>query len=379
MIESGIFMENEDYYVLLAKKLDTSIVPLADRDTQKISNTWMEYLHALVPPQYVKYLVELELNPNFMSAKRFAKKIKKSLKEAEEILEILFENDCVMRTGSPPKFKYALNLPNTIVSAPPLSLDKYPKEKAEKVARLSHKFIVEEKWSRNYEGSPETPFFRVIPVDKAIKVSQQVLNFENVIELIEKAELIGIQKCACRSRLEFLGIRECDYPLETCIGLNHGAKYYIDRGLAREISKEEAKKKLKEFTKLGLVHLTENYQEEPHGWICNCCDCCCVVCAGLAHWGNPKAVSAANYVASIDLTKCEQCGTCEELCKFKAIQMEDSGPKLDDAKCMGCGVCVVNCPSDAINLTRKEREYICKDQIELGLKILNESDRGLKF
>ena len=108
-----------------------------------------------------------------------------------------------------------------------------------------------------------------------------------------------------------------------------------------------------------------------------CCDCCCVVCAGITQWGNPKAVSAANYVASINLDSCEQCGTCLELCKFKAIQMKSNGPELDETKCMGCGVCVVNCPSTAIELNRKEREYICKDQIELGLKILKETDREL--
>ncbi|MHA1279372.1 MAG: 4Fe-4S binding protein [Candidatus Helarchaeota archaeon] len=370
-------MKNEEYYELLAKKLDKSVVALADRDTQKISRTWMEYLRVLVPLDLVKYLIELDLNPKFMSIKRFAKKINKTIEEAAEILETLFDNDCVMKTGSSPNFKYAINLPNTMVSAPPLSLNRYSKEKAENIAKLSYKFIVEERWFRNYEGAPETPLFRVIPVEKAVEVSQQILAYDNVIELIDKAEIISIQECACRARLEFLGIRKCNYPMETCIGLNHGAKYYIDRGLAREISKEEAKEKLKEFNKIGLLHLTENYQDEPHGWICNCCECCCVVCAGLTQWGNPSAVAAANYVASINSDICEQCETCVELCKFKAIQLDDTGPKIDENLCMGCGVCVVNCPVSAINLKRVDREYICKDQFELGLKILQETDREI--
>jgi Pyruvate/2-oxoacid:ferredoxin oxidoreductase delta subunit len=372
-------MENQEYYEILAKKLDATIFALSDRDSQKISETWMEYLKILFPPKDVKYLVELNVHPDLMTAKKFAKKINKSIEEATDILERLFHHDVVMKVHSGSRFKYGINMPQTMISAPPLCLEnKYPKDKAEKVAELSYKLIVEEKWSRNYEGTPETPMMRIIPVQESIKTEQKILSYEDVLEMIKTAKIVALQKCACRERLEFLGIRECNYPIETCIGLNHGAQYFIDRGLAREITKDEAKKLLKKFNQLGLVHITENYQDGDHGWICNCCSCCCVVLCGITQWDNPRAVGAANFVATIkNLENCEQCGTCVKNCKFQAVMMNETGPVIDQNKCMGCGICVVNCTSKTIDLKRINREYICKDQIELGLKVLKETDRNI--
>jgi len=45
--------------------------------------------------------------------------------------------------------------------------------------------------------------------------------------------------------------------------------------------------------------------------------------------------------------KCSFCGTCEEMCRFDAIKIEDEEVKIDLASCEGCGVCVHFCPEDA--------------------------------
>jgi len=50
--------------------------------------------------------------------------------------------------------------------------------------------------------------------------------------------------------------------------------------------------------------------------------------------------------AEIDPCKCTECGLCEEVCRFEAIQ----NYKVDLMSCEGCGFCVRVCPEQAISL-----------------------------
>ncbi len=370
----------EIYYDLLAKKLDSALQGLSPLGTQgKVSATWMEYLHVLVDPEDVKYLIQLPVFPGTLTAKKFAKIIEKSEEDAEIILERLFKSDCVMRVGST-KRRYGIHLPFLIFDIPPLSYPKMPKEKAQKLAELSYKYLVEEEWYRNFEGSSETPLTRVIPVQESIQRRDEILAYEEVEEIIKSARVIGLQKCACRARLDYLGIRKCDIPLESCISVNQGAQYFIDRGHAKQISQEEALKLLKKFNKMGLVHTTENYGEGDHTLICNCCSCCCNLIGGITRWANPRAVAKANFIAIVkDVDNCTQCETCINLCNFKAISLIDDVPTIKDTKCMGCGICVVNCPSHVLELKREEREQIYKNLLELGAKVATETNKEIKF
>jgi len=372
-------LEVEKYYEILAKKLDNALQGLSPQGTKgNISETWMEYLRTLVDPNDVKYLIALDVFPATMTIKKFAKKINKSEDEAKEVLDRLIESDSVMFIGRHKK-KYAIHLPMMIFDAPPLRYFEMPKEKAKKLAELSLKYLIEEEWYRNFEGGPQTPLSRIIPVQESVDVTKKILPYEDLEKIIADAEIIGIQKCVCRMRLEFLGTRQCTYPLESCICLNDGARFFIERGHAREISKEEARKLLKKFNELGLVHTTENFQEGKHSLICNCCPCCCNLISGITRWDNPRAVARANFIAKItDLDNCIKCETCIEKCNFKAVQMHENGPEINKDKCMGCGICVVNCPQEIIRLEREEREVISKNVFELGMKVLKETKPGLQ-
>ena len=53
----------------------------------------------------------------------------------------------------------------------------------------------------------------------------------------------------------------------------------------------------------------------------------------------------SGQVASIDSSKCFQCGLCATLCRFEAIE----GFYIDPVSCEGCGLCVRLCPFKAIN------------------------------
>ena len=373
-------MNEEDYFQILAEKLDAAMQGLSPIGTiGNISETWMEYLRTLVDPQTVQYLIQLPVFPGTITARKFAKLIGKPENEATEILEQFFANDYVMRLGSKKK-RYGIQLPFLIFDVPPLSYPKMPKEKAKKLAELSFKYLVDEEWYRNFEGSPKTPLTRVISVQESVAHDQEILPYERVEEIIQNARIIGLQECACRARLEYLGQRKCDYPLESCISVNQGAHYFIDRGHARQISKEEALELLKKFNQMGLVHTTENYGEGDHTLICNCCKCCCNLLGGITRWDNPRAVAKANFIAIVkDADSCTQCGTCVENCNFNAISLNEDFPEIDAEKCMGCGVCVINCPSEVLTLNRKEQEVIYKNLAELGFKVAKETNREIKF
>jgi hypothetical protein len=45
-------------------------------------------------------------------------------------------------------------------------------------------------------------------------------------------------------------------PLEVCLQVGNAAKYTIDRGTGRQISKDEAIRMVKEFQNMGCVHQT---------------------------------------------------------------------------------------------------------------------------
>ncbi len=62
---------------------------------------------------------------------------------------------------------------------------------------------------------------------------------------------------------------------------------------------------------------------------------------------------------SVDQSKCPRgCRTCEDICREKAIKINDE-IKIDETKCTYCGSCVVVCPSEAIKL--KRTKLLCED------------------
>jgi len=53
-------------------------------------------------------------------------------------------------------------------------------------------------------------------------------------------------------------------------------------------------------------------------------------------------------VAVIDAQRCQQCGVCQEICRFDAIQECSEGYLVDPIACDGCAACAFQCPDGAI-------------------------------
>jgi len=54
----------------------------------------------------------------------------------------------------------------------------------------------------------------------------------------------------------------------------------------------------------------------------------------------------SGQIASIDESRCTQCGLCQDLCRFKAI----NNFRVDRTRCEGCGFCSHICPVEAITM-----------------------------
>ena len=71
-------------------------------------------------------------------------------------------------------------------------------------------------------------------------------------------------------------------------------------------------------------------------------------------------MASSGYVAQVDETLCEACSSCEDVCLFEAIQVDESAV-VNWEICMGCGVCVEQCVNGAISLVRDERKGVPLD------------------
>jgi MinD superfamily P-loop ATPase len=68
----------------------------------------------------------------------------------------------------------------------------------------------------------------------------------------------------------------------------------------------------------------------------------------------------------VDLSKCNYCGKCSELCEFNAIIVLKSDVIIFEEMCHSCGVCSYFCPENAIVEIEKSIGAIRKGTIEAG-------------
>ena len=61
----------------------------------------------------------------------------------------------------------------------------------------------------------------------------------------------------------------------------------------------------------------------------------------------------SGQVACIDPDRCNECGLCEELCRFHAIK----DFRVDEVSCEGCGLCCHVCPTEAITMSENMAGY----------------------
>ena len=355
MIDSN---EHRAALMNIAKKLSKVRQGIAKNSEGEPSETYLEYLSLLYSSEEAEIVQHLENFPNIISVRKLSQNLSRDKKELSKILEALSRKFYIMKAGG-----YALPTPMMVYDAPFILKVNYNRKDIRKFAQLCRTFFEKENyyksWETSYKGTPRT---RILTVSEKIEPAHGIVPLEEVYSIIDQNTSFALVPCSCRQRMEIEGIRKCKdkYPILNCIILGSMAEglLRLNDPVIRKATKEDVIKICKEASELGLVHTTDNYAG-PSTILCQCCECCCDLLAGLTRVGlqNPRAIAKANYIATIKKENCVACGTCLDRCKFNAIVVEDIA-KIDEEKCMGCGLCAVTCPNDAIAMKRLERELI---------------------
>jgi electron transport complex protein RnfB len=232
----------------------------------------------------------------------------------------------------------------------------------------------DESLAASFVGKP-TPLARIVPVERSIEAVMTIHSYEQVSELIGKADYIALAHCACR-----VSAGACDAPKEVCLFFDAPARFLVQRGYSREISREEAHRVLDLSEETGLVH-TSNNSADKAGFICNCCKCCCTILTCWTRLKLPHAFATSGFYARMDADVCTGCRVCaDERCPVEAIAMVGDVAEIDGEKCIGCGLCVTGCPADALMLARRSKEPDVPVTVqEMGMKVLAEKGKMERF
>lgn len=80
----------------------------------------------------------------------------------------------------------------------------------------------------------------------------------------------------------------------------------------------------------------------------------------------PKVIERREFFAIkrafIDSEKCNECGSCQDACRFAAIH----DFQVDPALCEGCGVCKLVCPAEAVKMRESLAGYACISETRFG-------------
>jgi len=217
-------------------------------------------------------------------------------------------------------------------------------------------------------GASDVPGFKVIPVEENIEAGDGLLPYHKLEESVRAARRIAVTDCVCRKESSLLG-KGCNHPMETCLSFGAAADFYIETGLGREITADEAIEILERSDASGLVHAGANSKHLSN--ICNCCPCCCASMKGITQRGDDKhKYLNALFEAVVDEADCSVCEICVDRCPVGAITVEDSAC-VDRSKCLGCGLCASDCPTDAIRLVlRPDGEEPFDRVAEMGKEVL---------
>ncbi len=203
----------------------------------------------------------------------------------------------------------------------------------------------------------KTPVMRTIPINREVAVKWPVSPYEDVLQILDEQKKIAVAECICRKSAS-LGAKGIDNPLEVCMLFGSHADYYVENGMGRYISAQEAKEIVKHNDTAGLV--MQPFNSQKVGGMCSCSGDYCGMLRSLKKQPVPADAVQSNYFVRVDGQLCVGCETCLDRCHMEAIDMVDEKAVINLDRCIGCGLCVTTCPTEAAQLIQKpaDRQYV---------------------
>lgn len=198
---------------------------------------------------------------------------------------------------------------------------------------------------------------RTIPINHQLVQKWPIAIYDDAVQIINSHEKIAVGLCSCKAIFNSIGMKKCKKPLESCIGFDELAEFYIENNSAREISKDEAIHIITMSDEHGMV--LQPFNGKDAGALCSCCGDCCTILLSLKMRSHPAQDVRSSYFAEINADECSGCNLCSGRCQIEAVQMnEDNIAVVDLNRCIGCGLCVTTCPSKAAYLVKKPEQEI---------------------
>jgi NAD-dependent dihydropyrimidine dehydrogenase PreA subunit len=207
--------------------------------------------------------------------------------------------------------------------------------------------------------STDIPQMRTIPISEGITLPRHVFAYDDIDRIMNDAdEPFAVLECICRKKKHLEGAPcQKTQRQESCLAMGNMAENALYMGIARQISRSEARDILRKNQEDGLVLQPSNTLNVD--FICSCCKCCCGMLETHRSIPDPSHFWASNYRCRVSMERCNGCGKCVRRCQVDAVTVNDSSKKaiVDPSQCIGCGVCLPTCPTGALSLEKNSFEH----------------------
>jgi len=208
----------------------------------------------------------------------------------------------------------------------------------------------------------KTKQLRVVPVGTAVDGKSRVKSYDLIRELVKGPGKgpYAVAPCICRVEQIKKG-NEVTRPMETCLVFGLVARYYIENGIGKSLTRDQLMEKIDECERASLVPFSTNSREIVN--MCMCDKDSCQIFRHLRMLEKPAWGVNAAFSAAIDVRLCNGCKKCTQKCQIDAIVATDvqvqTGKKakiheVNPDRCIGCGLCVTTCPTEALKLVAKD-------------------------
>ena len=273
-----------------------------------------------------------------------------TIEDLEQKLDKMYQ-DGLINFGQQGDTKYYMNAPLAI------GMFEY------QLGKLTEEFLKDfrqymEEGFQEEINSTRVPQLRTIPIGESLTPEHSVARYEDIRKIIEESGgPISVAECICKQGNDLLE-NPCKQTemREVCFQFRTASKLYLDKGLAREISKAEAFDIISAAEKDGLVIQPGNAQRPSY--ICLCCGCCCEILVNQKKLAKPVEFFSSNYRIKVDDELCIGCGVCLDRCQMDALTLENEKSTPNYDRCIGCGVCVPTCPEEALSMEKKKEHII---------------------